>query len=170
MVTEEFFDIVDENNKSLGFTKSRKEVHSTMQYWHRATHTWIINNNNQVLCGQRSLSKDVHPGKWQSFFGGHLRAGQNYIDNAIEELYQELGLSIKADKLIPIHILKSDKAKHFGQIFILRWNGEIENLQFKDNEVVSVKWMTFNELSMQIKQDIFCNNIDQEVEMFINKK
>jgi isopentenyldiphosphate isomerase len=119
MITEEFFDIVDENNIPLDFSKSRKEVHDALQYWHRATHIWIVNNKNQILCQQRSLSKDANPGKWQSFFGGHLKTGQTYLDNAVEELSEELGLLIKPKELIPIHILKSDKAKHFGQVFVL---------------------------------------------------
>ena len=170
MATEEFFDIVDENNKPLGIKKSRKEVHATMQYWHRATHIWIVNDDDQVLCQQRSFSKDVNPGKWQSFFGGHLKAGQTYLSNAVEELFEELGLSVQPHELILIHILKSDQAKHFGQIFVLQWNGDIESFRFQDDEVAVVRWMTLNEIKVKIKEDLFCNNIDPEVEGWIHEK
>lgn len=170
MATEEFFDIVDENNKPLGFKKNRKEVHATMQDWHRATHIWIINDDGKVLCQQRSPAKDVNPGKWQSFFGGHLKAGQTYLSNAIEELSEELGLSVQSAELVPVRILKSNQAKHFGQVFILQWNGDIEHLRFKDNEVATVRWMALDEIKTQIKEGFFCNNIDPEVEKWINEK
>ncbi len=168
MATEEFFDIVDENNKLLDLKKSRKEVHATMRYWHRATHIWIVNDNNQVLCQQRSFTKDANPGKWQSFFGGHLKADQTYLNNAAEELSEELGLSIKQDELISVHILKSDRAKHFGQVFVLRWSGDIKHLHFKDSEVASVRWMTLDQIRAQINEGLFCNNIDPKVEKLIS--
>lgn len=170
MINEEFFDIVDEDNKPLGFKKTRREVHETMQYWHRATHIWIVSKNGKVLCQQRSLSKDVNPGKWQSFFGGHLKAGQTYADNAVEELSEELGLPVQPRELTVVHILKSDKAKHFGQVFVLEWSGDIKSLRFKDNEVMSVKWMTLEEIKTLMKEGGFCNSVDPEVENLIDKK
>ena len=169
MATEEFFDIVDENNQPLDFKKSRDEVHATMQYWHRATHIWIVNDKRQVLCQQRSSTKDVNPDKWQSFFGGHLKAGQTYIKNSIEELGEELGLRANKDDMLPVHVLKSEKAKHFGQVFILWWNGEVDDHRFKDNEVARIKWMTLDEIREQIQENLFCNNIDPEVEKIISE-
>lgn len=47
--------------------------------WHRVVHIWII-KQGEVLCQQRSLSKDLNPGKWESFFGGHLTPGDSYRD------------------------------------------------------------------------------------------
>lgn len=167
MVAEDFFDIVDENNKPLGFQKSRKEVHVTMRHWHRATHIWIINNRGQVLCQQRSFTKDANPGKWQSFFGGHVKAGQTYLNNAVEELSEELGLSVKPNKLIPLHILKSDEAKHFSHVFVVRWNGSTRSIRFRDGEVLSVRWITLEEIKEQMKKGTFCNDIDIEVEKLI---
>lgn len=170
MANEEFFDIVDENNEPLNLKKSRKEVHDTMRYWHRVTHIWIVNDNGSILCQERSLSKDANPGKWQSFFGGHLKAGQTYFDNALEELSEELGLFVEPKELTAVHILKSDKAKHFGQVFTLHWNGGVKDLHFKDNEVASVQWMTLDEIRTKMKEGLFCNNIDPEVEKLIDER
>ncbi|MBI2888955.1 MAG: NUDIX domain-containing protein [Candidatus Liptonbacteria bacterium] len=167
MSAEELFDIVDENNEPLGFTKSREEVHTAMRHWHRTTHIWIINASGLVLCQQRSFAKDANPGKWQSFFGGHLKAGQTYIDNAVEELFEELGLSVMPDELIPVHVLKSDSAKHFCQVFVLWWNGNVESVHYRDDEVASVRWMTLGEVKDQIKKGLFCNDVDSEVEYLL---
>jgi len=61
---EELFDIVDENDNPLGFTKTRKEAHrEPLQDWHRTTHVWINNAQKEMLCQQRSLTKDSNPEK-----------------------------------------------------------------------------------------------------------
>jgi isopentenyl-diphosphate delta-isomerase type 1 len=159
----ESFDIVDENNLPLGNTKSRSEVHTSKNYWHRATHIWIVNEKNEILCQQRSMIKDVFPGKWQSFFGGHLKAGQTYKDNAIEELKEELGLNIRENNLQCVHVLKSEPAKHFGQVYILRWDGNTDDLHFDDNEVKSVKWFTIDALKQRMLTGDFCNKLDEKV-------
>lgn len=67
-MSQEFFDIVDENNIPTGEVRSREEVHREKKDWHRAVHIWIINNRSEILCQQRSWKKDGNPGMWQSFF------------------------------------------------------------------------------------------------------
>lgn len=167
--TTEMFDIYDENNNPTGITKPRDQVHKELKDWHRATHIWIINDQKQVLCQQRSMSKDSNPGKWQSFFGGHLKAGETYEQNALNELGEELGLDINKDDLKPVHILKSDKAKHFGQVYAYRWNGEVSDVKFNDGEVEQVKWMTFEEIQEMMDNEKFCNIIDKKVVEYIDK-
>lgn len=169
-MNEELFDIVDDQNQPTGIQKPRSIVHAEMNDWHRATHIWIVNKKNEVLCQQRSLSKDKNPGFWQSFFGGHLKAGQTYLENAVTELQEELGLSVTPDALIDVRILKSNKAKHFGQVYLLRWDGDINELKFVDDEVAAIQWMTMKEIKEKIEQGIFCNSIDPEVEAHIFKE
>ncbi|MFA6382367.1 MAG: NUDIX domain-containing protein [Candidatus Buchananbacteria bacterium] len=165
---EELFDIINENNQPLSFTKPRKEVHKTLQYWHRAVHIWIINSNKKILVHLRSLSVDANPGKWQSFFGGHLQAGQDYQNSAIQEIKEELGLNITSDQLISLHIRKSERVKHFSQVYILSWDGDISDLQFDKNEIESAIWLSVNELQDKIDQGEFCNTLDEKVIEYIN--
>src|SRR3989338_9134722 len=127
-MAEEFFDIVDENNKELGIQKSRSFVHESKEYWHRTTHVWIINTQKEILCQKRSALKDVNPGEWQSFFGGHLKAGQSYEENAREELQDELGIDLSELVLQPLYILENSNMKHFGQVYLLEWSGDITKL------------------------------------------
>jgi isopentenyldiphosphate isomerase len=167
MGEDEMFDIVDDRNRPLGLQKSRREAHATLRYWHRVTHIWVVNDKKEILCQQRSFNKDVNPGKWQSFFGGHLKAGQSYTDNAVEELREELGIQINPDRLVPVRILKNEPAKHFGQVYLLRWNDVSGELRFRDSEVASVRWMSIEEIKSQMEQGLFCNKIDPEVEKLL---
>jgi isopentenyldiphosphate isomerase len=166
---DELFDIVSEQNLPLDITKPRTIVHEEMKDWHRVTHIWIANKNNQILCQQRSLTKDKNPGKWQSFFGGHLKAGQTYEANAISELTEELGVNITTEQLIPLYIRKSESQKHFAQVYLVEWQGDPSELRFNDGEVAQVKWYNLDDLEQAISKDQFCNSMDNKVKEYLLK-
>ncbi len=164
MSSQEFFDIYTEDNNPTGKVVSRAEAHHTLTYWHRTTHIWIVNDNGDILCQQRSFSKDSNPGKWQSFFGGHLKAGETYSKNALGELAEELGLSeLTEQDLQELYIKKSDTAKHHGMVYLLRWSGDIRDLSFADGEVEQVCWISQDEIVEKCKKDEFCNSLDSVV-------
>jgi isopentenyldiphosphate isomerase len=163
-MSEEMFDIYDENNKPTGVQKPRKVVHDELKDWHRTTHIWVVNDKGEFLCQQRSKKKDVNPGKWMSFFGGHLKAGQSYESNALSELKEELGLnSITESDLMPVRIGKDDDVRHFGQVYVVRWNGNIDDVHFDDGEVEKVKWSGLDELQDEIDKGMYCNGVDETV-------
>lgn len=151
------FDIVDENDNLLGIVKSRELVHKELIDWHRTTGIYIINDQDQLLCQQRSLAKDADPGEWQSFFGGHLKASENYISNAISELSEELGLHVKASDLIDIGQGRSEEYKHCYRVYVYRCNYSEAEFKFKDGEVEQVKWMTLSQFA-QLKKSLGKNN------------
>lgn len=169
---EELFDIVGENNQPTDEQKPRSVVHGEMTDWHRTTHIWIVNDKNEILCQQRSLAKDANPGKWQSFFGGHLKAGQTYEKNAVEEIREELCINAAPKDLIPLYVRKSESAKHFGQVYLLRWNGKVEDLSFDDGEVEQIAWFDIARLRKAIAEEQFCNSLDEKVIEYLegNKK
>lgn len=125
----------------------RLEVHEK-KLWHRTTHVWIINNDNQILCQQRSQLKDTSPGKWEAHFGGHILANEHEEHNAINELYEELGLRITKEDLhfFQIYPSKNKLTKHFEYIFNIFWDGERSNLKLEQEEVETVRWFSIEKL------------------------
>jgi len=169
-MSEELFDIFDENNQPLGFTKPRKEVHASVQYWHRATQIWITNPRKEILCQLRSAFQDVNPNKWMSFFGGHLKSGQDYLVSAVQEIKEEIGLDIEPNQLIPLGVKKNEEHKHFSQVYILQWDSEVGSLRLDKNEIESIKWLSVDELQKEIDQGKYCNTIDDKVIEYINNE
>ncbi|TRZ52261.1 NUDIX domain-containing protein, partial [bacterium] len=165
----ELFDIVNDDNLPLGMTKPRTVVHEEMKDWHRVTHIWIANESNQILCQHRSPTKDKNPGKWQSFFGGHLKVGQSYEANAVSELLEELGLNIKSEQLIPLYVRKSESQKHFAQVYLVKRRGGLKDFHFNDREVAQVKWYSLEDLERAIFQGQFCNSMDNKVKEYLLK-
>jgi isopentenyldiphosphate isomerase len=87
---EEIFDVVDDRDEVVG-RRSRGEVHR-LGLLHRAVHVLVFNSRGQVFLQQRSLSKDKHPGVWDSSASGHVGSGEDYDATAARELCEEIGL------------------------------------------------------------------------------
>ena len=93
VMAEEFFDIVNERDEPVG-RASRREAHAR-GLRHRAVHILIWNAAGRVFLQQRSRTKDVAPGLWDSSCSGHVDAGEEYDVSARRELGEELGLRLE---------------------------------------------------------------------------
>lgn len=164
---EEMLDIVDENNELTGEQKSRSVVHGEMKDWHRITGIYIVNDKREILCQKRSIHKDSNPGKWQAGFGGHVKAGQTFDDNAIEELAEELDIHIDISQLIKKSIYKNDNFKHISQRYILRLNKDIGDMNNNDGEVEELAWLILEEVDKKTAEGKFCGNISEEIRDYI---
>ncbi len=57
---DEYLDVLDENGNKTGKTMAYSLVHRN-GYWHKAVHTWIVNDKNEILLQKRSPDVDNHP-------------------------------------------------------------------------------------------------------------
>lgn len=138
--------VVDEENNPLK-PLPRHIVHKKV-LWHRATGIWVINKKKQILCQKRSMKKDIKPGMWEAFFGGHLHPKDDYFTNAVAELSEELGITVEKENLIPYKILKSDKPTHreFQHCFIYKLDRQNNDFPIEEEEIDEVKWFNFNQI------------------------
>ena len=98
-MSEELFDILDENGNPTGKTKPRSEVHREGD-WHKVVHIWMINEKGEVLLQRRCATKDSSPNMLDISSAGHLSAGDDSINGAIREIKEELATDIKVGSLI----------------------------------------------------------------------
>lgn len=92
-VSQELLDVVDLQDRVTG-VKMRGEIH-TQGLMHRAVHILVFNSAGQLFMQKRSMSKDESPGRWDTSAAGHVDSGETYLQCAVRELAEELG--IKAD-------------------------------------------------------------------------
>ena len=91
---EEVFDVVNVNDEVIG-QATRGEVHR--RHWmHRAVHIFVFNTAGQLYLQKRSMTKDKHPGCYDSSASGHQDAGEDADTCARRELQEELGLEADA--------------------------------------------------------------------------
>jgi isopentenyldiphosphate isomerase len=151
---EELLDIVDENNNPTGKSAPRSKIHSE-GIWHRTVHIYLFRKNNneiEFLVHLRSPFKDSSPNKWDTRFGGHIKAGTTIVESVKVELEEEIGLNVPANKLIEGAWASWDGGanREYTKVYYLEYNDDLSNLKFNDGEVQEIKWMSIADIKNSI--------------------
>ncbi len=171
----EYLDIVTEDGIPTGVTKERNAVHRDGDL-HRTSHVWIARQNKdhrmELLLQKRSMNKDSHPGCYDISSAGHIPAGMDYLESALRELKEELGLPAKPEELIDKGVRRVRwQGKFHGQVFrdyqvsrvYLLWRDvNIEALCLQTEEVESVRWMEYEKCFRAVKENSIPNCIALE--------
>lgn len=125
---EEIFDITDANGIPTGKTITRSEAHK-QGIMHRSAHVWIIRKaggSYQILLQKRSANKDSFPSMYDTSSAGHVQAGDEPLESAQRELFEELGIKAAAEDL------------HFVGTFHVEYSKQFHGKMFNDNEIAFV--------------------------------
>lgn len=115
------------------------------RWWYGVSNIWLVNHHAQILCSKRSEVLTGNPGKWQTYFGGHLPFGLSFEECAQKELAEETGLEVELNKFFLVDQGKYEENKQFYKSYAVLFNGSASDLIFTDQEVTEATWMTFNE-------------------------
>ena len=119
----------------------------------------IQNSKGEFLIQKRSKQKD---GKYAAT-GGHVKTGQTSIEGMMDEIQEELGLTVKPEELELLFSGREDDCQVFFDLYYMKKDFEISSLVLQEEEVESVKWMTLEEIDELIKKDLFLINHAEEV-------
>ena len=120
-------------------------------FFRRTAHVWIINSKREVLCQQRSLKKDMAPGKWEPSVAGHLSPDDNYFTGAAREVFEETGLPIEAHHLNLVKIYKDHEFKEYRGVFVCKWDAELHEITSEEDEVSAVKFVKLQTLKKYLR-------------------
>ncbi len=95
-MSEEVFDIVDEENNIIG-QAPRSKCHGDPSLIHRTAHVVVYHTDGRILLQKRSCKKDLLGGFWDTAVGGHLDLGETFEQGAAREMHEELGLPLETD-------------------------------------------------------------------------
>ena len=152
----ELLDIVDEKGIPTGKTVDREIAHRN-GICHRTSHVWIIRIHNgklQVLLQKRSMDKDSFPGCYDISSAGHIPAGDEFLESALRELKEELGVDAKSEELI----FCGQRQFEFRELFHGRefWDCQVSNVyalwldkeaaafKIQKSELDAVQWMDWD--------------------------
>ena len=155
----ENFDVLNSDGEPTGVVKPRVEVHRDGD-WHRSVHVWIINSKQELLLQKRAHNKDSFPNMWDISVAGHVSAGQKSLETGIREVRAEVGLDITNDELEHNFTVKNqnitDEGKfvdnEFNDVYLIRKDVEVPNLNFDKKEIAELQWMHFEKLEGLVKQ------------------
>ena len=136
---DEMFDVVDENDNVL-HPLSRSEIHKR-HLRHRAIHIFWLNSAGELCLQRRSYAKDNSPGYLSSSCAGHVDSGENYIQAAVREFREELGISIESHAVTQMDYAPCHE--HLGNEFVMSYilKGDYKAQVFRP-EVDSLVWRT----------------------------
>jgi len=153
---DELIDVVDENDRELGFTKLKSEAHRDWD-WHRGAHVWIV-CDKQIMMEKRAPKKFIFPGRFDVACAGHVASGEGFKQTAIRELEEELGIKAKESDLILLGKQKAAtdtpggaRSREIIEVFLLRFNGNMGELRLCKEEISEVKLFGISELRKLIE-------------------
>ena len=174
----ELLDIVDEDGMPTGETVEREVAHK-YGIRHRTSHVWLFRKHigqTQLLLQKRSLNKESYPGCFDISSAGHIPAGDGFLESALRELKEELGIDAKAEELICCGVRAFELRELFnGQgfwenqvscVYVLRRDIEESEFVLQRSEVDSVLWMDWDMCMDMVKNNTAQNCIrTDELEM-----
>jgi isopentenyl-diphosphate Delta-isomerase len=155
----EWLDVVDEQDRPLGFTKPKKHIHRDGD-WHRTTHIYVLNPAGDVLCNLRHPDKDMFASLWDISFGGHVSAGEDYQQGAWRELEEELGISVAKDELQYLYSMSVDgydvsnnlTDREHTEVFIWQTDKSLNDFHFQEEEITAIQFVSVHELQAWLQK------------------
>lgn len=159
IVDEELWDAYDENEKLLGFDLKRSQAKSLPDgVYHVIVNVYTMTKDGKLLTTERSRNK-TYPLKWE-VTGGSILKGETAAEGAIRELYEETGIKISTDDLIPLYSYV-DKPKHAIYHSYLNLIEKKSMLPFrKEKPWTTCMFHIRNLMSLLILTDSFHQNSD----------
>jgi isopentenyl-diphosphate delta-isomerase type 1 len=119
----EMFQLVDERGNPTG-SAARSECHGNPDLIHLTVHLHVLDEGGRLFLQKRALTKDTHPGEWDSSVGGHVQAGESVEHALMREAREELG--IDASGAVPLfgYLYRSGGFEtEYARVFSLRCSG-----------------------------------------------
>lgn len=155
---EEFLEVYSPEGTKTGQKKSKSEIHRKGLF-HSTVHVWIFTEEGNILIQKRSKKKELNPGVWDVSVAGHVKFNENIKKAAKRETLEETGININTKDLLKIGVYRSINIhptaidKEFFHTYILKIDKNSINLDFKNNEVDDLKFISIEEMESLIKDE-----------------
>lgn len=176
-ITDEFLNLLDENERLTQKSKPRSLVHRDGDL-HAVVHIWIIQRKDMgiyVLLQKRSDKKQINPGCYDVSAAGHITQGGEPRKTAVREIYEELGLKVPNEKLKIVGVHRNTycngivKDNELSAVYIYNEPVDIDSLTICEDEVAEVCWAEIDEMLTVMKNGEFLNCISLEELAMIKK-
>lgn len=168
----ELFDVRDTDGSPSGIVQERGVVHRE-GLLHSTVHIWIVRRKEsggyEVLLQKRSAQKDSNPGCYDISSAGHVEAGKDYLESALREMKEELGIDAQPEDLQEVGFHRGSfeavfhgkpfRDEELSMVYLYRKEISISELTLQESEVESVRWMDYEECRRNIENGTLENCI-----------
>lgn len=178
----ELFDVLTREGEKTGIVRERGVAHRDGSP-HATSHIWVVRKNAEggydILLQKRSACKDSYPGHYDISSAGHVAAGDGYLESALRELREELGIEAEAKDLHYVGIHRGEFEEEFygkrfhdyeiSQVYVYDQPLKDGDLHLQEEEVEHVRWMGLEECKKHVAEKTIptCIYLD-ELEMLEN--
>jgi isopentenyldiphosphate isomerase len=120
---------------------------------HLVVHVWIVNDDGQYLIQRRQPWKIGFPNMWDCSAAGSALVGDDSQQAAIRETKEEIGINLDMEKGERLFTVKFSEG--FDDIWFVRQNIAIEELQLQEEEVAEAKWASEEEIKEMVEKGEF---------------
>ncbi len=142
---DELIDILTPEGKSTGKTALKSEAHKK-GWFHATAHIWFFTSDEKILLQKRALTKKVFPGIWDISVAGHIGAGEEILEGAKREVFEEIGLILEDKDFIKIgtriHQVNHENGiqdNEHHHVFIAELKTPISELTMQPEEVAGLE-------------------------------
>ncbi|MDR3266852.1 MAG: NUDIX domain-containing protein [Tannerella sp.] len=154
----EIFPIVNESGEVVG-KATRSECHSGTKQLHPVVHLHVYNENGELYLQQRSMTKDIQPGKWDTAVGGHVDYGETIEEALRREAREELGIVDFEPVKIISYIFESDVEKEYVNTYKTIYS---EKINPDKEEIMDGKFWNIEKIRQNLENQIFTPNFVSE--------
>lgn len=136
---DEMVDIVDVEDRVIEVVPRR--IMRAQKLRHRAVFIAVFDGGGRLLIHRRSARKDVWPSWCDMAVGGVVGSGETYIDAAVRELAEEVGIAATDLRAIDegeVRAYDDDQVSLLARCFAVTTS---ETPTFNDGEVVEAWWV-----------------------------
>ncbi len=136
---------VDENDSVIGFGPRKEALAKGII--HRIARVTLFNGSGQILLQKRAVHLPSNPGKWDLSATGYVDRGENYLEAALRELEEELGIMHVTLHEVGTYYSEEPFQNKTRKRFTSSFRGVYDGEVIPDaNEVSETQWVDSGEL------------------------
>ena len=151
----EIWDLYDKEGKRTGKTWERgfgnyKQIPEG--YYHMVVDILVKHVDGTYLLTKRDMSKDVYPGFWEASAGGSAVAGEEKLEAANRELFEETGLTALSMELVSHTFSDTSHSMFYSYVAIV--DAAKDSVILQEGETVDYKWVDDRGLIEYVESDL----------------
>ena len=108
-------------------------------YYHMVVDILVQHVDGSFLLTKRDMRKDVYPGYWEASAGGSALAGEEPLEAANRELFEETGLKALSMKLVSHTFRDPSHSMFYSYLAIV--DADKDSVVLQEGETVEYKWV-----------------------------